>query len=122
VASHHRQVGHAHLTIRHDRHAHDARRFVREARADVGAEAPVDLLDDLDVARQQAPQQFQRPALERLRQNGVVRVREDGLRQLPGVLPAEPLAVDQDPHQLGDRERGMRVVELDLDRGGPHGS
>ena len=37
-------------------------------------EVPVDLHDDLHVARQQVLQQRDRPAFQRLRQHGVVRI------------------------------------------------
>ncbi len=73
----------------------------------------VDQIDDLHVARQQPLHQRHRPALQRLGQQRVVGVGEDRLRDLPGLVPIEPVEIDQDAHQLGDGDRGMRVVELD---------
>ena len=34
---------------------------------------------------------------------------------LPGLVPVEPVDVDRMPHQLGDGDRRMGVVELDRD-------
>ncbi len=78
-------------------------------------EAVVDLVDDHQVARQQALEQRHRPALQRLRHQRVVGVPERALAQVPGVVPVEPLVVEEDAHQLGDGDRRVRVVELDRD-------
>ena len=64
------------------------------------------------VARQQLREQRQRPGLERLGQQRVVRVRERALRELPRLVPVEAVLVDEQAHELGDRERRVRVVEL----------
>ena len=79
----------------------------------LGEEAPVDLVDELEVAREETPQQPDRPDLERLGEDRVVRVGERGDADLPGSIPLQPLAVDQDPHQLRDRQGRVGVVELD---------
>ena len=73
----------------------------------------VDEVDDLHVPRQQALDQRHRPGLERFRQQRVIRVVEHGRRDLPRELPRHVVHVDQQAHQFGDRDRGMRVVELD---------
>ena len=73
----------------------------------------IDEIDDLHVARQQALHQRHRPALQRLGQQRVVGVGEGGLRDRPGLVPFEAVEVDQNAHQLGDRDRRMGVVELD---------
>ena len=48
---------------------------------------PIDLEDDLQVPRQHALQQGDRPLLQRLWQQRVVRVAARGLRDLPRLLP-----------------------------------
>ena len=73
----------------------------------------VDEVDDLHVPRQQVLHQRDRPGLQRLGQQRVVRVVEDGRRDVPRELPRHLVHVDQEPHQLGDRDRRMRVVQLD---------
>ena len=75
--------------------------------------ARVDLVDDLEDTRQQAAEHRQRPALERLGQQRVVGVRTGLARDGPGPLPVHGHFVDQQAHELGDRDRRMRVVHLD---------
>ncbi len=72
----------------------------------------VDLVDDLEVARQHAAEQRQRPALQRFRQQCVVGVAEAALRDIPGRVPLQCVHVDEQAHQFGDRDRRMGVVQL----------
>ena len=72
----------------------------------------IDAVDDFEMARQQALEQFDRPGLERFRQQRVVGVGQRRHRDLPGVVPAEIMQIDQNAHQFGDGEAGMGVVEL----------
>ena len=65
------------------------------------------------MARQQPTEQGQRPALERLGQQGVVGVAEGVGGDVPGLVPAEAVLVDEQAHELGDADRGVGVVELD---------
>ena len=53
--------------------------------------------------------------LQRLGQQRVVGVGEGRLRDRPGLVPGDAVLVDQEAHQLGDRDGRMRVVELDRD-------
>ncbi len=84
------------------KHLHDA---IEEAR--------VDLVDDLQMARQQPLHQRDRPLLQRLRQQRVIGVAERALGDRPGALPGQRRLVDEQAHQLGHGQRGMRVVQLD---------
>ena len=43
----------------------------------------------------------------------MVRVEERVGRDLPRLVPRDVLLVDEDAHELGDRERRVRVIELD---------
>ena len=72
----------------------------------------IDAVDDLQMARQQPFEQFDRPGLERFRQQRVVGVGQRRHRDLPGIVPADVVEIDQDAHQLGDGEARMGVVEL----------
>ena len=72
----------------------------------------VDAVDDLQIPRQQPLEQLDRPRLQRLREQRVVGVGQRVDRDLPRLVPAEIVQVDQDAHQLGHREARMRVVEL----------
>ena len=106
-------------------HAHAAAGFLvdqrhRGAEFDVAGAARVgqlqmrvvDAVDDLEMARQHAFEQFQRPGLQRLRQQRVVGVGQRRSGDLPGLVPAEVVQIDQDAHQLGDGEARMGIVEL----------
>src|ERR1022692_1378084 len=53
------------------------------------------------------------PLFERLGEQRVVRVAHRSDRDVPGRVPIRLLLVDQDPHELHDRDRRMRVIELD---------
>jgi len=83
-----------------------------EARAHLVQEAGVDLVDDLQVPRQDRAEHLERPALQRLGQQRVVGVGEGLPRYLPGLVPAQAVLVEQQAHQLGDRDRGMGIAEL----------
>ena len=76
-------------------------------------EAGVDLVDDLHVARQEPLHQPHRPAFERLGKEGVVGVADGAAGDRPGGVPRDAVEVDENAHQLGDRDRGMGIVELD---------
>ena len=85
------------------------------ARADVVQEAPVDLVDDLEVPRQEQLEELDRPLLQRLGQQRVVGVGQGADGEVPGLVPAELRLVEQDAHQLGHGHRRVGVVELDGD-------
>jgi hypothetical protein len=119
LASDDREVGHPDLLLRplgDERHSAHARLVRRESRAYLVEEAPVDLVDDLEVARQDVTEHGDGPLLERLRQHGVIRVSEGLGGDRPRVVPAEALLVEEETHQLGDGDGGVRVVQLE-DRG-----
>jgi hypothetical protein len=115
VARHRGEVRHAHASLPRlvdDRHAAHALFVAGEALAHQLEEARVDLEDELEVPRQEAREERQRPRLERLGQERVVRVRERLGGDGPRVVPAEAVHVEQEAHQLGHSQRGVRVVEL----------
>jgi hypothetical protein len=58
-------------------------------------EALVDLVDDFEVAREQAAEEWQRPPLERLSEKRVVSVTARPLRDRPGLVPAHQMLVDE---------------------------
>ncbi len=53
-----------------------------------------------------------RPPLQRLRQQRVIGVGERPAGDAPRVGPRQDVLVDQQPHELGDGDRGMRIVQL----------
>ena len=83
--------------------------------AHVGEEPAIDLEDDFELPRQQPLEIMQRPFLQRLGQQRVVGVGQRPAREIPGLLPLQVRLIEQDAHQLGHRQGGMGVVELDRD-------
>ena len=82
---------------------------------DLLEELLVDPVDDLQVPRQEASEQVDRPDLQSLGQQGVAGVGEALLGDGPRLVPLEPLEVDEDPHQFRHRDDRMGVVELEDD-------
>ena len=115
VAPHRREVGHADIALARlvdDRQTRHSGVVARICRADVGEEARIDLVDDLEVAREDPAEEVHRPCLQRLGQQRVIRVRKGVPRDVPRGVPAHLVPVHQKAHQLGDGDRRMRVVEL----------
>ena len=113
-----REVGHADPAFRSlldKAHPPDALRVPGEAGTNVIQEAPVDLEDDLRVTGQQYLEPRDRPLLESFRQKGVVRVCQGPLRDVPRLVPSEVSLVEKNAHQLGNRHRRVRIVELNGD-------
>ena len=93
----------------------DAALVAREAGADGIEQAAVDLVDDLQVTGQHHLKPGDRPFLQGLGQQGVVRVGKSPLGQGPCLVPAKVRFVQENSHQLGDGHRRVGVVELDGD-------
>ena len=76
-------------------------------------EAPIDLENDLSVARQHLVEERQTPLFQRLGEKRVVGVAEGAGDDSPGVGPVELLLVHEDALKLGDGHGRVGVVELD---------
>ena len=76
-------------------------------------ELVVDPVDDLQMPRQQPAEHLDRPDLERLGQQSVAGVGEALAGDVPGLFPLDPTLVDQDPHQFGNGDHRVCVVELE---------
>lgn len=96
-----------------DGHAADAVHVAGPSLSDLSEEFVVDLVDDLQVTRQQALEEAELPLLERLGQDGVVGVCKDLAGDLPSLGKAEIFLVDQDTDELGYGDSRVRVVHLD---------
>ena len=77
------------------------------------AETTVDLRDDLEDAGEDLLEDGRLPRLQGLGEDRVVRVREGFLDDLPGVLPAQAVFVQEQAHEFGNGEDRVGVVELD---------
>ena len=116
VGADNREVGHADvlgLALLDQAGSRHASRVGRVASANVVEQPPVDLEDDLELARNQKFHPVDRPALERLGKERVVGVGERRARDVPGFIPAEMRFVEQDAHEFRHGEARMGVVELD---------
>ena len=111
VAGRHAEVGHPYRAAGDDGGTLHVVRVVG-AFPHVGAEAVVDLFDDLVDAGHQAADEVLAPLLQRFLHHGVVGVGHDGGHHLPGVVPAVAALVQQDAHQLRDGQRRVGVVDL----------
>src|ERR1700677_1558173 len=70
------------------------------------------------MPRQQTFDEGHRPRLQRLRQQRMIGVSEYPGGDRPALGPTEIVFVDEQTHELRDRQRGMRVVQLNGDRFG----
>ena len=107
---------HAHApagTVVDQRDSGERRRIRPRRCADRIQMQPVDLVHDLHMARQQPLHQRHRPALQRLGQQRVIGIGDGGVGDPPRIVPRQFVQIEQDAHQLGDRDRRMRVVQLD---------
>ena len=80
--------------------------------AHVVQEAAIDLVDDLQLPRDERLEQLHRPLLQRFRQQGVVGVGERVQRDVPCLIPAQTRLIQQNPHEFRHAERRVRVVHL----------
>ena len=103
---------HSHLIARDGSHVLDGL-AVEAALAHVLTEATIDLADDLGDAREDAIEDLHLPPLQGFSQHGVVGVSEGVGDDLPGLVPAHAVLIEQDAHELGDGQHRMGVVELD---------
>ncbi|OPZ81579.1 MAG: hypothetical protein BWY77_00580 [bacterium ADurb.Bin431] len=87
--------------------------FAGMAFPDLVQKAAVDLEDNLEMAGQQIPEKFERPALQGLGQKGVVGIAEGASGDLPGAFPLHAMHIHQQAHQLRHRDGGMGVIHLD---------
>mmetsp|Transcript_40127 Transcript_40127/g.103876 ORF Transcript_40127/g.103876 Transcript_40127/m.103876 type:complete len:708 (-) Transcript_40127:720-2843(-) len=118
VRRHERQEGHADklLAVRlllDDRHLANGLVVVPVLGAQHLDEPPVDVVDDLHVARQDLLHQGDRPLLQSLRQDGVVGEGEHLGGQLPGLGPPQAVLINEQPHQLRHADGRVGVVQLE---------
>ena len=70
----------------------------------------IDRVDDFEMPREKALEQRHRPALQCFRQQSVVGVGKCLDSDSPGLVPRHVVQIDQDAHQLGDRDARMRSL------------
>lgn len=71
-----------------------------------------DIIDDLQVPREQVLHERYRPFLEGLRQDSVVCEEERPGDDVPGGLPWDVFLIKEDAHELRDRKSGVGLVNM----------
>lgn len=109
------QVRHPHILRRaflDQAHPRQPIPIAREHLLDLLQEEHVDVEDDLHVAREKMLDKRDRPFLKSLWEYSVVREEESVRHDLPSLIPGYILLIYQNPHQLGDSKRRVRVIKL----------
>src|SRR5690242_17978069 len=92
------EVSHAYKTrtaLIDNRHPREPLLIAGELRSDVFQEAVIDLVNDLEVARQQATKNFDWPFFQSFGKQGVVGVGYCLARHLPGHVPSKLVLIYQ---------------------------
>lgn len=109
---------HLGLRLLNDGHASEHIALLGEGALNELQELQVDVVDDLQVTRQQVLEKRNGPLLESLGQDGVVGVAEGLAHDVPGIIPVKALNIDENSLQLRNRHGRVRVIKLDGDLGG----
>src|SRR5208282_1735387 len=115
MAADDRQMRHADLdfvAVLNDRYALEAFRIVAPDRLRVRQKTPIDLVNDLQMARHDSFKQAHRPSFQRFRQKRVISICDRGAGNLPRNRPLQIVLVDENAHQLRNSQCGMSVIEL----------
>ncbi len=118
VAANDGQMGHAHLfhwSLGNNGQVAQSLLIALAPHRHLFQKAAIDLVDNFQVARQDIAQQLHRPGFQGLGHEGVISVAKGPHANVPGLCPAQPLLVDQQPHEFRDGDGGMGVVELNRD-------
>src|SRR6201988_5053900 len=83
------------------------------ASANLVEETPIDLINDLEMARHQELEELDGPFLQSLGKQRVVGIGKRAYGEIPRLIPAEVRLVEQNAHQFRYRKRGVSVVQLD---------
>ena len=91
-----------------------------ETGSDVVKQPTIDFINDFQVPRHHELEPRQRPFLECFGEQRVVGVCQSLSCDVPGFVPAESGVVQQNPHEFGDGQGRVCIVELDGDFFGKH--
>ena len=105
---------HLYLVVLDDRHSCDLI-VVAVLLPELAAVSLVDLNDDREDPRGNALEQVAVPLFERLGHYGVVGIGKGLCYDVPRLVPGIAAVVKHYPHQLGDSECGVSVVDVDSD-------
>ena len=115
VAYHHRQPRHTDATpvrLVDNRRTTQHRRIVGILLLQGLQEVVINLENNLQMTRQNFTQHVDGPGLQRFAHQGMVGIREDLAGYLERLIPAELMLVNQQAHQLRNRQHRVRVIEM----------
>ena len=95
------------------RHARDQFGITRHAFAHAVQPVLIELVNQLQMARQQTLEHRHRPGFQCFRHQRVIGVADRLPGDLPSRVPAQPVFVDQQAQQLDRCQRRMGIVEVD---------
>ncbi len=118
IARHDGHMGHFHLSVVEDCHLADLLPYIdiikiRIFLFDLLYKPAVDLLHNLVNSGEQPGEQVNGPFLKSFRHDGMVGVGAGSGGDIPCLVPAQVVIVQEDAHQLGDGHRGMGIIELE---------
>ncbi len=117
VAANQSEMGHAHLgfveACFQDRDLLQQFTLMGGLQIDRIQKAPVDLLNQLQMARQQLFQHRHRPFFQGFGHDRVVGIRQAAGGEVPGFFPGQVVFVDKEPHQLSHCQSRVGIVHLD---------
>jgi hypothetical protein len=117
------------VTFLYDRHSLNTGGIVRPSLGDLSQEFKVDLVNNLQVSREEFLEQADFPFLKGLGEHSVavdqllrrtgdeclLRIGKDLSHNTPSLIPRDILLIEQDPHQLGNSQGRVGIIHLNTD-------
>ena len=103
-------MSHLYLAVINNGHLPYLLLIPRELRLDLRDKPAVNLLHDLVDTGKEPGKQLDRPLLQSLCHNGMVRISTRLGGNSPRLFPIQLVIIQQDPHQFRYRYRGMGIV------------
>src|SRR3954463_13422925 len=110
------QIGHPNFApgvLVHQAHSLKAPVIPRKTTAHLIEQPAVDFIDNLEMPGKYDLKPPERPLLQCLRQERVIRVSKGVFRNRPRLIPSKPRLIEQNAHQLWYSHRRMCVVQLE---------
>lgn len=111
------KVGHSDflwVSLLNDGHSLDLLVIIWELLLELGDIDMVDQIDELQMSWEESSDEVGGPLLEGFWEHGMVGVREGVVNNVPGLLEAKLLLIDEDSKKLDGSDSWMSIVKLDL--------
>ena len=86
-----------------------------EALPDRNQQAAIYLVDDIEMTRHHRLKPVDWPLLQSFGEQRVIRIGESSLCDIPRLVPAQMLLINQNSHQFRNRQSWVRVIQLNRD-------